>query len=96
MSEIPKTADWKNPVIMKANPKADWFQSNIKTLVKAFNLTLRQRDTGHAVITNSSGQHITVPMHKPVKPVYIKRLVELIEADNEIRRLSCSHQPYPH
>ena len=83
-SEIPETADWKNPVIMKANPKADWSQSNIKTLVKAFNLTLRQRDTSHAVITNSSGQHITVPMHKPVKPVYIKRLVELIEADNEI------------
>ena len=65
---------------MKANPKADWSQSNIKTLVKAFNLNLRQRDTSHAVITNSSGQHITVP---PIKPVYIKRLVELIEADNE-------------
>ena len=69
---------------MKANPKADWSQSNIKTLAKAFNLKLRQRDTSHAVITNSSGQHITVPMHKPIKPLYIKRLVELIEADNEI------------
>ena len=68
---------------MKANTKADWSQSNIKTLVKAFNLNLRQRDTSHAVITNSSGQHITVPMHKPIKPLYIKRLVELIEADNE-------------
>ena len=69
---------------MKANPKADWSQNNIKTLVRAFNLTLRQRDTSHAVITNHSGQHITVPMHKPIKSLYIKRLVELIEADNEI------------
>ena len=69
---------------MKANPKADWTQSNVKTLVKAFDLTLRQRDTNHAVITNHSGQHVTVPMHKPIKPLYIKRLVELIEADNEI------------
>ena len=69
---------------MKANPKADWSQSNIKTLVKVFNLTLRRRDTSHAVITDSSGRHITVPMHKPIKPLYIKRLVELIEADNEI------------
>ena len=69
---------------MKANPKADWSRSNIKTLVEAFNLTLRQHGTSHAVITNSSGQHVTIPMHKPIKPLYIKRLIELIEADNEI------------
>ena len=65
---------------MKSNPKADWTPDNIKTLCNVFNLTLRQRGTSHAVLTNSKGEHLTVPMHKPIKPLYIKRLVELIEA----------------
>jgi len=65
---------------MKSNPKADWTPDNIKTLCHAFDLTLRQRGTSHAVLTNSKGEHLTVPMHKPIKPLYIKRLVELIEA----------------
>lgn len=65
---------------MKANPKADWTPDNVKTLAKAYDLTLRQNGTSHAVLTNSKGGHLTVPMHKPVKPLYIKRLIELIEA----------------
>ena len=65
---------------MKSAPKADWTPDNVKTLCKAFHLTLRQRGTSHAVITNSYGEHLTVPMHKPIKPFYIKRLVKLIEA----------------
>ncbi len=65
---------------MKSNPKADWTSANVKTLCNAFDLTLRQSGTSHAVLTNNKGEHLTVPMHKPIKPLYIKRLIELIEA----------------
>ena len=65
---------------MKSNPKADWTPGNIKTLCKAYNLAMRQRGTSHGVLTNSKGEHLTIPMHKPIKAFYIKRLVELIEA----------------
>ena len=64
---------------MQSNPKADWTPDNIKTLCKAYNLTLRQRGTSHAVLTNSKGDHLTIPMHKPIKSLYIKRLIKLIE-----------------
>ena len=64
---------------MKANPKADWTPENVRTVVRAHGLTLRQRGTSHAVITSARGRHLTIPMHKPIKPVYIRRLVELIE-----------------
>ncbi len=64
---------------MKSNPKGDWTPDNIKTVAKAHNLTLRQRGTSHAVLTNARGHHLTIPMHKPIKPVYIKHLVTLIE-----------------
>ena len=66
--------------VMKANPKADWSPENVRTVAHACDLTLRQRGTSHAVLTNALGQHLTVPMHKPVKPAYIRRLVRLIEA----------------
>ena len=69
---------------MKTSPKNDWTPENIKTLVKAYNLTLRQSGTSHAVITNNLGEHLTVPMHKPIKPLYIIRLIKLIEAQDEI------------
>ena len=65
---------------MKANPKADWSPEDIRVVARACGLTLRQRRTSHAVLTNALGEHLTVPMHKPIKPVYIRRLVRLIEA----------------
>ncbi len=39
---------------------------------RACGLRLRQRGTSHAVLTNTVGQHMTVPMPKPIKPVYIR------------------------
>ena len=33
----------------------------------------------NAVITNARGRHLKIPMHKPIKPVYIRWLIELIE-----------------
>ena len=65
---------------MKSNPKDNWTPSKVKVLCKAYSITLRQRGTSHAVLTNTRGEHLTVPMHKPIKPLYIRRLVKLIEA----------------
>ena len=65
---------------MRANPKADWTPGNVRTVARACGLAFRQRGTRHAVVTNALGRHLTIPMHKPIKPLYIRRLVELIEA----------------
>ena len=64
---------------MSANPKWDWTPDSVKTVARRYNLTLRQSGTGHAVLTDSAGRHLTIPMHKPIKPLDIKRLVELIK-----------------
>ena len=68
---------------MKSNPKADRTPDNVKTLCKAFNIKVRQQGTSHAVLTNGKGAHLTIPMHKPIKPLYIKRLTQMIEVDRE-------------
>ena len=48
--------------------------------MRAYGLTFRQRGTSHAVVTDAPGRHLTTPMHKPIKSLYIRCLVELIEA----------------
>ena len=65
---------------MRANPKADWTPDHVRTVARAYGLTFRQRGTSHAVVTNARGRHLTIPMHKPIKPLYVRCLVELIEA----------------
>ena len=64
---------------MKANPKADWSPNDVRKVAQQYKLQFRQRGTSHAVLTNAAGRHLTVPMHKPIKPFYIRRLVRLIE-----------------
>ena len=65
---------------MKANPGGDWTPSHVRTLARAHGVTVRQRGTSHAVLTNARRQHLTIPMHKPIKSIYIRHLVALIEA----------------
>ncbi|MDE0680349.1 MAG: type II toxin-antitoxin system HicA family toxin [Gammaproteobacteria bacterium] len=65
--------------LMKANPKADWRPKDVRKVARKHNLTIRQRGTSHAVLTNGVGGHLTIPMHKPIKPFYIRQLVKLIE-----------------
>ncbi len=62
---------------MQNNPKGDWTPANLKTIAKAKGLTCRQNGTSHAVFTNKKGEHLTVPMHKPVKAIYIKKFIAL-------------------
>ena len=64
---------------MKANPKADWSPRDVRVVARACGLTLRQRGTSHAVLTNAS-RTPDGAVYKPIKPVYIRRLVRLIEA----------------
>ena len=69
---------------MAANPRADWSSRDVRTVASRHGLTLRQRGTSHAVLTAESGKHLTIPMHKPIKPHYIRRLVALIEETDEV------------
>jgi predicted RNA binding protein YcfA (HicA-like mRNA interferase family) len=63
---------------MKSNPR-DWTPEQLRMVARHTGLKVRQRGTSHAVFTNDRGAHVTVPMHKPVKPVYVKQLLDLIE-----------------
>jgi hypothetical protein len=67
---------------MRSNPR-DWHIEDIRTICRAFDLRFRKPGSGgsHATISHSSQPEIlTVVSRKPVKPVYIVKLVSFIDS----------------
>jgi hypothetical protein len=67
---------------MRANPQKGWTIDDVRVVCNAFNVTLRPPSGGsHYKVTHDSQRDIlTVPHNRPIKPVYIRRLVEFIDA----------------
>lgn len=65
---------------MRRNPKGDWTLDDLKALAEAFGFTVRQRGGSHATLSHPKRVEIlTVPARKPIKPVYVRKLVDAID-----------------
>lgn len=64
---------------MKANPQKDWKIDDLYSIANRYNIDYRQPGTSHVTFSCPNGGCLTVPAHKPIKPVYIRKFVELIE-----------------
>jgi predicted RNA binding protein YcfA (HicA-like mRNA interferase family) len=62
---------------MAANPR-DWRMEQVETVARAFGLTIHRPGGSHHVLRNAEGRKISIPAHRPIKPVYIKALLRLI------------------
>jgi hypothetical protein len=63
---------------MKANPR-DWRIESLKSVAEAHNIAFRQLGGSHVIFRHTNGAMLSVPAHRPIKPVYIKKFVRLIE-----------------
>ncbi len=63
---------------MRSNPR-DWDIEELKIVAKRCGIEYRQPGTSHVTFRSLGGLKVTVPAHKPVKPVYIKKFIELID-----------------
>jgi len=57
----------------------NWRIEDLQTLAKHYGIAYRQKGTSHVFFTFDPG-YLPVPAHRPIKPVYIKRFVELLDA----------------
>ena len=72
---------------MRQNPR-DWRIQEIKTIAKRYGINVRQGKGSHVVLEHPSWiELLTIPAHRPIKPIYVKKLIKLIEdmrqAENE-------------
>jgi len=66
---------------MRANPR-DWRIEDVRTLCRAFDLDFDAPSGGshYGVSDPMQERHVTIPFARPIKPVYIKRLVSFVAA----------------
>ena len=64
---------------MKGNPQGDWTIEDLKSLAQYHEMKFRQPGTSHVTFSTTQGPSLTVPAHKPIKAIYVKRFIELIE-----------------
>jgi hypothetical protein len=68
---------------MRANPRGDWTISDVKAVCRAFGLKCSPPRGGgsHYKVSHSSLRDIlTIPQRRPIKTVYIRKLIRLIDA----------------
>jgi len=63
---------------MRNNPTG-WKIEDLKTVADRFNIEYRQPGTSHVTFRHPSGTKLTVPARKPIKPVYVRKFLELID-----------------
>jgi predicted RNA binding protein YcfA (HicA-like mRNA interferase family) len=71
---------------MRNNPR-DWTINDVKTVCKQFGLEFRTGKGSHHVVSRpDTVTMVTLPAHRPIKPIYIKKLLELIELPEPIKK----------
>ena len=63
---------------MRNNPR-DWRIEDLKVLAGCYSMRHRQQGTSHVVFIHETAGLLTVPCARPIKPVYIRRFVALID-----------------
>ena len=66
---------------MKNNPRGDWKISHVETLVKRYGFRISRPKGGgsHITLHHDKTKKLTIPARRPIKPVYIRQLVQIIE-----------------
>jgi predicted RNA binding protein YcfA (HicA-like mRNA interferase family) len=63
---------------MKANPR-DWRIESLKSVADALGIVHRQPGGSHVIFRHPNGAMLSVPAQRPIKPVYVKKFVRLVE-----------------
>jgi hypothetical protein len=64
---------------MRNNPQ-DWRIEDLKVLANHLGINFRQQGTSHDTFRHEIAGVLSVPAARPIKPVYIRRFLALIDA----------------
>lgn len=69
---------------MRSNPRGDWRIDDVELVCRAYGLECLAPTRGdhYKVRHQSIPMVLVIPAHRPIKPVYIRQLVAMIDAMN--------------
>jgi hypothetical protein len=65
-------------VSMRRSP-LDWQIGALQTVARQHNIDCRHQKSSHCVFIREDGRTLSVPAHRPIKPIYVRKFVELID-----------------
>ena len=65
-------------IAMRRNP-LDWQLAQLQTVARQHSVDWRHDKSSHCVFVRGDGRTLSVPAHRPIKPIYIRKFIELIE-----------------
>jgi len=63
---------------MRRNP-LDWQIGDLQAVARQNNLDWRHQKSSHCVFIREDGRTLSVPAHRPIKPIYVRKFVDLID-----------------
>jgi hypothetical protein len=63
---------------MRNNPR-DWRIEDIKMIADHYAIDYRQPGGNHVTFRFADQTKLTIPAHKPMKPIYIKKFIALLD-----------------
>ena len=63
---------------MRRNP-LDWQISDLQAVARKQEVDWRHQKSSHCVFVREDGRTLSVPAHRPIKPIYIRKFIELID-----------------
>ena len=64
---------------MRRNPRGDWQIGDLKAIAAHYGIVSRSPGGSHMVFMSDDGRLLTVPARRPIKPIYVKMFVEMID-----------------
>ncbi|BCU07743.1 hypothetical protein Atep_24200 [Allochromatium tepidum] len=59
----------------------DWRIEPLQTVARQHGVDWRQEGTSHCVFIRADGRTLPVPACRPIKPIYVKKFLELLDGD---------------
>ena len=63
---------------MRSNP-LDWQLAQLQSVARQKGIDWRHQGTSHCVFVRDAGKTLSVPARRPIKPIYVKKFLELVE-----------------
>ncbi|WP_404379345.1 type II toxin-antitoxin system HicA family toxin [Caenispirillum salinarum] len=64
---------------MASSPQSDWTIQDVERVCDGWGLTMRRTGGSHVTLTHPSQPDVvTIPAHRPIRPVYIRMLVDFV------------------
>ncbi len=63
---------------MRRNP-LDWQLADLQVVARQHGIDWRHQKSSHCVFIREDGRTLPVPAHRPIKPVYVRKFIDLLE-----------------